>query len=59
VIDTMKADERLKHIPIVVVTAKELTVREREYLDRETELLVQKGSFVDDAFVQKLIERLK
>jgi hypothetical protein len=42
-----------------VVTAKELTIPEREYLDREVELLVQKGSFVDDAFVQKLIERLQ
>jgi threonine synthase len=59
VIDAMKADDRLKSIPIVVVTAKELTIPEREYLDREVELLVQKGSFVDDAFVQKLIERLQ
>jgi len=55
----IKGDAQFAATPIVVVTAKELTVREREYLDREAEMLLQKGSFVDDEFVEMLIDKLQ
>lgn len=58
VIEMMKSDERLKHIPIVVVTAKELTVQEREMLGTQVDLLLQKGSFIEDRFVDDLIDKL-
>lgn len=58
VIDLMKSDSSLREIPIVVVTAKELTVRERKLLDTQTDLLLQKGSFIDDEFVERLIDKL-
>lgn len=58
VIELMKDDSTLRDIPIVVVTAKELTVREREMLDTQTDLLLQKGSFIDDDFVERLIDKL-
>ena len=58
VIETMKADENLVDIPIVVVTAKELTVAERDQLDSQVDMLLQKGSFIDDEFVEQLIDRL-
>ena len=59
VVKTLRGDDNLKDIPIVVVTAKELTVAEREYLSEATDMLLQKGSFLDDEFVERLIERLK
>ncbi len=58
VIDQIRASEALKNVPIVVVTAKELTVRERDFLDTHADLLLQKGSFIDDEFIQQLVEQL-
>jgi len=58
VIEMMKNDPTLHEIPIVVVTAKELTVRERERLSSQVDMLLQKGSFIDDSFIENLIDRL-
>lgn len=58
VIETMKADPALNGIPIVVVTAKELTVRERDTLNAQVDMLLQKGSFIDEDFVEGLIDKL-
>jgi len=58
VIDTMKADPELQHIPIVVVTAKELTARERERLHDQVELLLKKGSSIDDDIIENLVHKL-
>lgn len=57
-IETMKSDASLSKIPIVVVTAKELTVREKDYLGANVDLLLQKGSMIDEAFIDALIKRL-
>jgi threonine synthase len=57
-IDAMKSDENMNNIPIVVVTAKELTVKERARLSGQIDLLLQKGSFIDEEFVESLISRL-
>lgn len=59
VIEQMKTDANLAHIPIVVVTAKELTVKEKAQIDGKIDMLLQKGSFLDDSFVENLIERLR
>lgn len=58
VIKTMRADEKLKHIPIVVVSAKDLNVRERNFLRDNADMVLQKGSFINDEFMQKLLEKL-
>ena len=57
-IEYMRSAENLKHIPIVVVTAKELTAKERDMLKDQVDMLLQKGSFLDDEFVENLIARL-
>lgn len=59
VIKMMKDDPGLALIPIVVVTAKELTVRDRDYLNERVDVLLQKGSFIDDEVIEGLIDRLK
>jgi len=54
-IDSLKADPALAQIPIVVITAKELTARERTRLQEQVDLLLQKGSSIDDELVDTLI----
>jgi threonine synthase len=59
VIETMKTDPKLSNIPIVVITAKELTARDRARLSGQIDMLLQKGSFIDDEFVDSLISELE
>lgn len=56
-LDAIRTDLELS-VPVVVVTAKDLTVRERDYLDKHADLLLQKGSFVDEDFISDLVEKL-
>lgn len=58
-IDTLKANPELTQIPIVVVTAKELTAKERARLDTQVEMLLQKGSSLDESFIQDLVTKLR
>ncbi|MEP7288899.1 MAG: threonine synthase [Chloroflexota bacterium] len=59
VIDALKADENMRDIPIIVLTAKELTVQERERLSGQIDSLLQKGSFMDEELLQSIVEALK
>jgi threonine synthase len=58
-IEALKADKATANIPIVVVTAKELTAQERKRLDGQIDMLLQKGSFLDEDFIQSLVSRLE
>jgi threonine synthase len=58
VIETMKADKMMSKIPIVVVTAKELTAQERHRLSGQIDMLLQKGSFIDEEFIESLVSKL-
>ncbi len=58
VIDTMKADKAMSRIPIVVVTAKDLTAKEKARLSGQIEMLLQKGSFIDEEFIESLVNKL-
>jgi threonine synthase len=46
-LQAMKADDALKDIPVIVVSAKELTPNERKRLAGQAQGLLQKGSFTD------------
>jgi len=59
VIETMKADKVMANIPIVVVTAKELTAKERQRLSGQIDMLLQKGSFIDEEFIESLVSKLQ
>ncbi len=58
VIETMKSDQSMSKIPIVVVTAKELTAKERSRLSGQVDILLQKGSFLDEKFIESLVNTL-
>ncbi|MBN2501808.1 MAG: pyridoxal-phosphate dependent enzyme [Anaerolineales bacterium] len=59
VLDAMKTDPDTAHIPVIVVTAKELTNQEKKRLDGQIQSLMQKGDFMSDELldeVRSLIE---
>ncbi len=58
VIDMLKADDELRSIPIIVLTAKELTVQERERLSGQIDSLLQKGTFLNEELLQSIVEAL-
>lgn len=48
VLDALKANQNTAHIPVVVVTAKELSAEENERLRGQIHALMQKGEFMSD-----------
>lgn len=59
VLDVLKADKELSKIPVIVVTAKELTTIEKQRLSGKAESLMQKGSFTGPDIIDKLTEALE
>lgn len=55
VLDRLTADSRLGDVPVVVVTAKDLTAAERTRLNGQVKSLLQKGSFIDEAVLENLV----
>jgi threonine synthase len=58
VLDVLKADEELNRIPVIVLTAKDLTPRERARLSGQIDALIQKGSFLDEDLLQNIVRTL-
>jgi threonine synthase len=58
VLDSLKADEGTSAIPVIVVTAKSLTVGDFERLTGRIETVLQKGAFLDDDLYDEIAERL-
>ena len=58
VLDRLKTDKGLSKIPVIVVTAKELTAIEKQQLDGKVQSLMQKGVFSDQDIVDKMDELL-
>ncbi len=62
VLESIKADRTTRSIPIIVVTAKDLTREERNTLNKRVETLLQKGLFEQQellADVAAALERIK
>ncbi len=58
VMDVLKRSEKTKDIPIIVLTAKELTDQERGFLERKAEAVVGKGGDIF-SFLLEEIRRLE
>lgn len=54
VLDQLKANPDTASIPVIVVTAKELTAQEKERLSGQIESLLQKGSFMDNELLGEI-----
>jgi threonine synthase len=57
-VEAMKTEPALQQIPIIVVTAKELSVIERQRLDGKIKALLQKGSFLDSELMSDIRQLL-
>ncbi|MEP7357046.1 MAG: pyridoxal-phosphate dependent enzyme, partial [Anaerolineales bacterium] len=58
VLDALRADSTTRNIPVIVVTAKELTPAERDRLGGQIDSLLQKGSFMDDELLADVLGAL-
>jgi threonine synthase len=59
VIDNLKRNPETANIPVIVASAKELTINEKERLEGQIQSLMQKGDFLNDEFlgeVRSLLE---
>jgi threonine synthase len=59
VLEAMEADEDLRGIPVVVVTAKELTASEKERLGGQIQMLLEKGDFTDQDLLHEVLDALE
>ncbi len=53
-VERLKRDEALREVPIIVVTAKELTHKEWQRLSGKINRLMVKGDFLDDELVREI-----
>jgi CheY-like chemotaxis protein len=58
VLESLKRDSEMRGIPIIIVTAKDLTEIERAQLNGRVAALYQKGLFEEDEFIQDLSHAL-
>lgn len=58
IVEAMKNDPHLKEIPIIVITAQELSAIERERLDGKIKVLLQKGTFMDSDLLSDIRQAL-
>ena len=59
VLEALKADESTRAIPIIVVTAKELTERDRQVLNNRIEALIQKGVLQREELLEDVAAALR
>jgi threonine synthase len=57
-LEIVKQDEALQDVPVIVVTAKDLTPDERRRLDGHVTSLLQKGSFLEEDLLGDILEAL-
>lgn len=58
VIERLKNDKAFRDVPIIVLTAKELTAHERARLSGQVDTLLQKGSFLSEELLQRIVDAL-
>ncbi len=59
VIEALKANPQTASIPVIVATAKELTMDEKKRLDGQIQALMQKGDFLNDEFLDEVRSLIK
>ena len=58
VLEELKLDKRTRHIPIIIVSAKDISAEERQRLHGQIEAIYQKGTLPPRAFVDQVVEVL-
>ncbi len=58
-VEELKLDPRTTHIPVVVVSAKDITTEERKRLNGHIQALYQKGSLAPRKFVEQVVQTIE
>ena len=58
VLEALKADEGLRRIPVLVITARSLSAEEQERLRRQASAIMEKGTFTDENLIEDLLAAL-
>ncbi len=59
VLEALEADENLRGIPVIVVTAQVLTASEKNRLSGQIQMLLEKGTFTDDELLHEVLDALE
>lgn len=59
VLEAIEGDRDLHHIPVIVITAKELTSSERKRLGGQIQTLLEKGDFTDEDLLHEVLDALE
>jgi threonine synthase len=59
VMDELHSDKETSEIPIIVITAKELTAAEKSRLKGHIQSLMQKGDFMSDQLLDEVRSLIK
>lgn len=59
VIQALQQDERWRHIPVIIVTAKDLGSHERQILAQHTKAVLQKGGFSRQELIGNICSQIK
>jgi threonine synthase len=54
VLDALRSNTETANIPVIVATAKELTVDEKSRLQGQIQSLMHKGDFLNDEFLDEV-----
>ena len=54
VLNELEADKMLDNLPVIVITAKELSQEDRDRLQGQIQMLLQKGTFMDENLVEEI-----
>ncbi len=54
VVESLKSNSKMAHIPIIIVSAQELSVAENKFLNNHVELLLKKGIFTEQELLDDI-----
>ncbi len=58
-LEIVKSEEELRDVPVIVVTAKDLSPDDWRRLDGQVESLLQKGTFMEEDLLDDILEALE
>jgi len=58
VLEALEEDKELHDVPVVVITAKELTSSEKKRLEGQIQMLLEKGDFTDEDLLHEVLDAL-
>jgi len=59
VLEAIEEDGNLRDIPVIVITAKELTSSEKKRLGGQIQMLLEKGDFTDEDLLHEVLDALE